>query len=83
MNVLMFDCVIGVVALTEEAWVVSGCFDCAFGLVSVTVVAKRSMRGAVFMLVQGQTPSACLLGPMRSYPEVHISVQWIANAINH
>ena len=48
---VMFDWAIGLVALTEEEREVSGCFDCAIGLVAVTVVATRSMRGAVLVLV--------------------------------
>ena len=73
-RVLMFDSAIGLVSLTEEEWEVSGCFDCALGLVALTVMATRSMCGAVLVLVYGQAPNAGLLVPMRSYPEVHIFV---------
>ena len=47
---VMFDCAIGLVALTVEEREVSGCFHCAIGLVALTVMSTRSMRGAVLVL---------------------------------
>ena len=38
---------------------------------------SSALQEAVLVLLQGQCPDACPLGPMSSQLEVYISVQWL------